>query len=230
MQTPRYYWYLPLLAFLAITPFLTQWDLSIARSYFDPKHGFSETPFQYFLYAHGVLPGFALSAAGAAIFFCSFIYKPFKPMRRGALVACLTFALGAGVIVNGLFKEFWGRPRPRQVVEFGGNYEFRPYYLPDFTKKEGARKSFPSGHASNGFSFICLYFIGRHYRRNYLKAAGVILTIAMGLLLSWARIAVGGHFLSDTIASALLMWYSALILNKWILEDERRNETAERDS
>ena len=36
--------------------------------------------------------------------------------------------VGAWLIIDFALKDHWGRPRPRQVKEFGGMQEFRPYY------------------------------------------------------------------------------------------------------
>ncbi|HBH49073.1 MAG TPA: PAP2 family protein, partial [Bacteroidales bacterium] len=41
-------------------------------------------------------------------------------MRRWALMMILTIVLGPGLLVNATFKDNWGRPRPNEIVEFGG--------------------------------------------------------------------------------------------------------------
>ena len=48
--------------------------------------------------------------------------------RRGKVAALLlvVLAVGPGLIVNGILKEHWGRARPRDVVEFGGDHRFTP--------------------------------------------------------------------------------------------------------
>ena len=37
-----------------------------------------------------------------------------------------SIVLGPGIIVNGIFKSLWGRARPSQIVEFGGDKIYTP--------------------------------------------------------------------------------------------------------
>jgi hypothetical protein len=49
-----------------------------------------------------------------------------KPLRDWTfLFSCLV--LGTGVIVNSIFKSFWGRARPNDTIVFGGE---QPYTIP----------------------------------------------------------------------------------------------------
>src|SRR6478672_12010674 len=41
-----------------------------------------------------------------------------------------TLVLGPGLLVNGVLKEHWARPRPGAVVEFGGTLPFMPWWDP----------------------------------------------------------------------------------------------------
>jgi membrane-associated PAP2 superfamily phosphatase len=66
------------------------------------------------------------------------------------LLYSLTSIVGAGLIVNALLKEYTGRPRPREVVEFGGNWEYRAALELGIP---GQGQSFPCGHCTMGFIF-----------------------------------------------------------------------------
>ena len=46
---------------------------------------------------------------------------------RAVVFLALTLALGPGLLVNGLLKEHWSRPRPGEVVEFGGSLAPTPW-------------------------------------------------------------------------------------------------------
>lgn len=79
-----------------------------------------------------------------------------------------------------------------------------------------------------GFYFFALALLGICYRRRDLYWLGLGLAWGLGGLLSLARIAQGGHFFSDTMASALIMWLTAWGLAYFLLaqtesEDERIN-------
>ena len=46
-----------------------------------------------------------------------------RPLRDWVfLLSCLIF--GTGVIVNSIFKSFWGRARPNDTLVFGGEQPF----------------------------------------------------------------------------------------------------------
>ena len=100
-------------------------------------------------------------------------------------------------------------------MEFGGPFPFRPFYKPEISiNRDEGQKSFPSGHATMGFYFLSLVLVGRRYKNSPLLYSGVILSIFWGGGLMIVRIAQGGHFLSDTIASALIMWLVALLADR----------------
>ncbi|MFL6232295.1 MAG: phosphatase PAP2 family protein, partial [Thermoanaerobaculia bacterium] len=101
--------------------------------------------------------------------------------------------------VNAVFKDHWGRPRPRDIVEFGGPSHYRPAPLPG---GEGGA-SFPCGHCSVGFLFAAGWWVWK--RRRAARAWGSLaLGLAAGFALGLGRMAAGGHFLSDVVWSALL--------------------------
>ena len=56
--------------------------------------------------------------------------------------------IGPGVIVNGVFKPYWGRPRPHSTIPFGGEQEFLPVFQKGCDQDNA---SFPCGHASMSF-------------------------------------------------------------------------------
>ena len=66
---------------------------------------------------------------------------------RGLAFMALSMALGPGLVVNVGLKDHWHRPRPVQIVEFGGPMEFRPIWRGDGACKTNC--SFPSGEVSS---------------------------------------------------------------------------------
>jgi len=111
-------------------------------------------------------------------------------------------------MVNAVFKDHWGRPRPREIVQFGGKKQF----LQPWQKGEdGKGRSFPSGHASAAFYMTAPYFI---YRRSNKRIARVWLLsgLVFGLFMSIARITQGGHFLSDNLWAWGMVHLCALVL------------------
>lgn len=195
-------------------------DLALARRYFTPGEGWihSEDPLIKFLYRYGPWLAVTLALGGLGVG----LRSAFGP-QRGSLAARqawffpLLMLLGPGLLVNAVGKDNWGRPRPKQVQEFGG---------PDTYITAGAigpvakdRKSFPSGHASMGFYLLAGYFIWRG-RRALLARASLAAGLLMGAAIGWARIVQGGHFLSDVIWAGAVVYLAGELL-AWALLRER---------
>jgi lipid A 4'-phosphatase len=218
-----YFW--PLLFLILITPFTPYLDLLITRHFYTPDKGFVSNQIYNFFYAYGFIPADAIGILALLVFMIGFFIPSWKKVRAPALILLLSLLLGAGLIVHGL-KDHWGRPRPKQVIEFGGNQSFRPYYLPNFNQTIPS-KSFPCGHCSTGFYFFCFTFIGYKEKSRFIFWLGLFLALGLGSLLSLARIAQGGHFFSDVLFSALIMWFVAYECTSFmyrIVGNERRSE------
>lgn len=146
-----------------------------------------------------------------------------KKMRCVYLLCCLV--VGPGLIVNVWLKDnSIGRARPKQVQEFAGEHQFTPPFVYSGACEKNC--SFTSGHASIGFVFIALFWATR--RREYFYFG-----LALGALLSWVRIAMGGHFLSDVLFSFWFVYFSSLWLNKYFapkMFPERFAQAAELES
>ena len=198
----------PLLLFLLIAPWLNTIDLVAAR-YFYSNSGFSSNPLWQWIYTYGFWPGWVLFGLGCLGFIASVSFN--KPWIKPSLFVILTLAIGSGFFIHFILKDHWGRPRPRQVIEFGGNQQFRPFYHPQFEETGETSKSFSCGHCSMGFYFFSLALLGRWRNSLLWHRLGLTLAFSLGIALSLARIAVGGHFISDTLVSALIMW-----LTSWV--------------
>ncbi|PWB67577.1 MAG: hypothetical protein C3F14_01695, partial [Deltaproteobacteria bacterium] len=145
--------------------------------------------------------------------------------RRSRLIGTfllLCVALGPGLIVNGILKDHWGRPRPRQIVEFAGRMEYVPPLLPARTHG----KSFPCGHCSVGYLYAAGWWA---WRRSHPKRAAVSLAAGMvvGTLLGFGRMAAGGHFLSDVAWSGLISFGVAHALYYYVLRIPAREDSRE---
>lgn len=109
------------------------------------------------------------------------------------------------VIINGIFKEFWGRARPSQIREFGGKADFTPAW--EITNQCHSNCSFTSGHAGMAACVALLaIFLPAKFRKPYLVFAVIFYAIA-----GFMRMAVGGHFLSDVTLSGLIVYAIAMI-------------------
>ena len=114
----------------------------------------------------------------------------------------LSSLVGLIVVINLLFKNFWGRARPNEVIDFGGINNFTPWY--QITDQCITNCSFVSGDSSVGFALIMFYFLVN--KITYLWIA-LIFGFGLGLL----RIMEGGHFISDIVLSGVIIFVFYLI-------------------
>lgn len=205
---------LPGLLFLMIAPWTPEIDFATSNFFYRGGHfvpGFLAEEF----FKYGFLPADILAIGSLILFLGSFCFSDIKHLRAPTLALALGLALGSGLITHAILKDHWGRPRPVQTIPFGGSMPFRPFYSPDINPKIPA-KSFPCGHCSTGFYFFSLALVGKRHEKKSIKYLGFGLAFFLGIFLSYTRISQGGHFFSDTIASALVMWWTALLLD-WLI-------------
>ncbi|MGH7089228.1 MAG: phosphatase PAP2 family protein, partial [Stellaceae bacterium] len=172
-------------------------DLRTSAAFYVPGHEFPIGGLPLVLAVHRAgmrVLVVAIAAAGVALILAR--------RWRAGIFLLLALALGPGLVVNGMLKDHWGRARPAQIQEFGGHAHFTPAFVPSDQCETNC--SFPAGDPANGFVLVAAGFLAtRRRRRRALIAAGV----GAGLLLGFMRVAGGGHFLSDVLASVYLFLY-----------------------
>ena len=110
----------------------------------------------------------------------------------------LTMLLGPGLLVNGILKAHWGRPRPDDVQAFGGEMTFTP---PVQIAGECLRNcSFVSGEAS-GAAAAALIVLGLLAGPARWAAA---LALGLAAFAGALRVAMGGHWASDVAMAWIL--------------------------
>ena len=150
----------------------------------------------------------ALLALGAALIRPGLV--PRHWVRR-AMALTLVAALGVGVLVHSLLKDQWGRPRPAQTQAFGGAQPFQPPLQPSNLCPRNC--SFVSGHAAAGFMLVAVGLMGSRRTRWRWWAIGALAGSSIGL----ARIAAGGHYLSDIVFGFLAVWGVCMVLRElWL--------------
>lgn len=166
------------------------------------------------LYQIDRYPGAALAIIGLCAACSSSLRPEWRNWRRKGLFLVLLLALGPGLMVNVVLKDHWGRPRPREVVQLGGTEQFLQPWQPG-TNVQG--RSFPSGHASAAFYLSAPFFIYRR-RKKQLARRWLVGGVVFGLLMGYARLAQGGHFLSDIIWAWGIVYLTGLLLAAVVLE------------
>lgn len=202
----------PLLLLVAGSIFFryTSWDLRIQDRYYTVESGwsFNSNPLAMFIYHYSNIPALILSIGALLAFILSYSKDRVQPYRKIAFYLVLVMVIGPGLLVNSILKDNWGRPRPRDLVQYGGEYR---YEAPLTYDAESPGKSFPCGHASMGFYFFALAFVIRQRKRKL--AAFISLGAAIwGSIIGWIRIGQGGHFASDVVWAGALVYLTSFLL------------------
>ncbi len=185
-------------------------DLSISSYWHSNSEGWFSAKKLFFklIYIFGPLPALAVSAFALYSFIRSYFSPRIEQFRKVFLYLILLMLLGPGLIVNTLLKGQWGRPRPRNIIEFGGQYEYEAPWQMD---KSSPGQSFPSGHASMGFYFFAFAFLTRRRNLTTSLLAGTA-AFLWGAIIGFVRIVQGGHFFTDILWAAICIWIVAAIL------------------
>jgi lipid A 4'-phosphatase len=186
----------------------TKLDLLVARWFWSDTGGWrlANTTWIQWLYRYGSWPALLVGIGGLRVALGSRWISPLRPLRRPGLFLALALLLGPGLIVNGVLKKVYFRPRPVQVAEFGGGESFQALGEPTLQR---TGHSFPSGHAAMGFYWLApALFLCQ--RRRKLAVAFLALALVHGGLMGFGRMAQGGHWFSDVLWSAGIVWLTAL--------------------
>jgi len=144
---------------------------------------------------------YALAGATAAVFVANVALRRawLGVDRRVAAFVLLSLALGPGLAVDVGLKDYWGRARPRDIVEFGGAKQFTPPFR--IADQCDDNCSFVSGHAALAFGFMTFAFLAPPRRRKMAFAAAA----AFGFGVGFMRMLQGAHFLSDVIFAGFVV-------------------------
>ncbi|OWY17127.1 hypothetical protein B6V73_09820 [Thioclava sp. JM3] len=210
-NSPIIYGFIWSIATLAAGIIFSKWssiDIRVSELFYDATKGIwpmaSSTAFELFRMSLWYMADGSFLACFALL--CLRIVSPlFRRVRWESLgFYILTYAVGPGLLVNVYLKEFWGRARPNQILQFGGNKFFTPAL--EMTSQCQHNCSFVAGEGS---AFACisisLFFImkPRLEKLNVRVMLAVIFVLA--IVGSMMRVGFGGHFFSDVVFSWLLM-------------------------
>jgi lipid A 4'-phosphatase len=142
----------------------------------------------------------ALPAFAAIVVKLIWPQRPMLIEARAAIFLIATLALGPGLITNLVLKDHWGRPRPIDVQQFGGDYRFKPWWDPRGNCPNNC--SFVAGEPSGAFWTLAPAALAPPP----LQAAAYGGALAFGVALGAFRMAAGAHFFSDVVFAGVLMY------------------------
>jgi membrane-associated PAP2 superfamily phosphatase len=132
---------------------------------------------------------------------------------RAAVFLVATMALAPGLLVNVLLKDHWGRPRPIDVTQFGGNQNFAAWWDPRGDCPSNC--AFVSGDVSGAVWTLAPAALAPPQWRALAYTAALALAVGMGIV----RMMAGAHFPSDVIFAGLftflVIWITYAVIYRW---------------
>jgi membrane-associated PAP2 superfamily phosphatase len=196
------------------------YDLAISTVFYHPTltppWPLENTAPWVWLYRYGEYPALLTAIASGCLCLGSLRWQTWGRYRRLALFLLLAITLGPGLLVNGLLKPTWGRPRPRHIELFGGSRPYRSWWQPGGAAQG---KSFPSGHAAMGYILVAGICLVPTSQGPWLHLLGLGAALGYGTMLGYARVLQGGHFASDVFAAGGLMCGTVIVLYVFLPPD-----------
>lgn len=199
-----------LIASIVVFSAWPQLDLAIHRHFFrDGAFYLKDHPLVQFSYqAVPVITKTVVAALALAMLSGAALVATGRRARwlRPSLFLFAALVIGPGLVVNGLFKEHWGRARPSQIQEFMGQQSYSPPWV--ISDQCASNCSFVSGHAAVGFYFLSVALL----LKGRAQAAATVLALLAGLGAGLGRMAQGGHFFSDIIFCGFIVY----AISRWL--------------
>ena len=196
-------------------------DLAVSNVFFAPDDGFALTGNEGLKALRSASSALTVGIASLAVLaiFVPAIFPRWSGMIRPSQGVFLltTLTVGPGIIVNSVLKNHWGRARPRDTLELGGDWPFTPAWAN--VDHCSGNCSFVSGEASAVFWLVALACIAPKSWRLPVVAVALMFAGAVSI----GRLAVGAHYLSDVV----IAWAITLLvvaIGRWLLLDRHRAE------
>jgi len=139
--------------------------------------------------------------------------RPLLMSGRAIIFLLGTLAFGPGLVVNVGLKDYWGRSRPIDVPQLGGEERFTAWWDPRGVCPKNC--SFVTGDGSGAFWTLAPAALAPPAWRPAAYAGALALGSGVGFL----RMAFGGHFFSDIVFAAvitfLIIWVAYGLIYRW---------------
>ncbi|MDD3149328.1 MAG: phosphatase PAP2 family protein [Candidatus Gastranaerophilales bacterium] len=137
-------------------------------------------------------------------------YKAKKDMKKNIFII---FSLSLIPLTVAGLKQVTNVYCPYELNIYNGNKLYIKLLEKSSHNLKIKGKGFPAGHASGGFSLMCLFFIMKR------KILGFMIGFFTGWTMGLYQMMRGAHFLSHTIISLWIAWFLILFLKKIIFKE-----------
>jgi membrane-associated PAP2 superfamily phosphatase len=136
-------------------------------------------------------------------------YRMFVP-GRAVVFLLVTIIVGPLLAANMGLKEYWARPRPRDVIAFGGTEKFLPWWDPRGACP--ANCSFIAGEPAGAFWTIAPAALAPPQWRAVAYAGALAFGTTVGVM----RLSFGGHFFTDVVFAGTVMFVIIWLVHGFI--------------
>ncbi len=202
------------------------WDIAVAALFFDPATG-------RFPYASHALPNLLrafgdwlvwlilIAAGGALLLKIGFPRRKMLMRPSVALFLIVSYALGPGLLTNGILKPVWSRSRPVAIEAFGGREHFTPWWKPGGDCERNC--AFVSGDASAMTWLLAPASVAPPT----VRPAAVVGASVIAVGLSGMRVVFGRHFFTDVVFGMMVTVLVVIACRRVMLRvDDARIEGA----
>jgi len=217
-------------------------DIGFSKFFYSNTQGFIHKNNSLVLYLFKVIPIATKLLTASCIAYLLYKLLKYKKLKNVLLSSTfyliITGLIGPGLIVNCILKENFGRARPMQTTYFNGSKNFSPALF--VSDQCNHNCSFSSGHAAMAYYFTVFAYMLASYnnlqlsnlltlkrkvkkpsepsalrKKNFTFTAIYIIGLLFGSLVGLSRVLMGGHFLSDVVASCFIVLIVNHLLYLW---------------
>ncbi len=127
----------------------------------------------------------------------------------------LSVATISGSLIVSVGKIFTNISCPWDFSRYGGTQEYLSL-IEQLWVRNGSQ-CFPAGHASAGFAWVALYFVGL-YSKSFWRWPALFFSLSLGIVFGISQQLRGAHFLSHDIWSLGICWMVSLICYEVMLK------------
>ncbi len=142
--------------------------------------------------------------------------KKLRELRKIGLILII-LVITEMVLVN-VVKILWARPRMRSIESVD---EFVHWYKINGPSNDNELKSFPSGHAANGWIMLA-YTMFLPYLKKMKKNWFMIFAIVWGTGVAVSRVVLGAHFLSDVLVGSYITILAFFMIYKIVMSKKKK--------
>jgi len=199
--------------------FFPEWDLGFSALFYYSEQGFYLKDNPLVLLSYYGNRYIAATLTAILLVLLGITLKTRKTIlgvdTKGYSYVLIVSIIGPILIVNSLFKSYWGRARPEDVMQFGGQMTFTPAFV--ISDQCNQNCSFVSGHPTVFFALIALGLLYKGRTRLTIVSLATLLGAMVGL----GRIMQGGHFLSDVVFSFVFILLTALAVYRIMYKEDQ---------